>query len=253
MLCKLGKMRARERVVRGGIQTRGCVLFRARAALFFLAQLFLTLLFLSQASWALDPARSISQYVHTAWGQEAGLPPAADISTIVQTQNGYIWLATQSGLVRFNGSEFTVFNSTNTQALKYNRVEVLYEDREQNLWIAADDGVVHGSLIRYRDGTFERLTNKDGPTDTSISAICADKAGSLWVATVSHGIFRYRDGQFKAYTIPGGFRYVFSLYGIIAAWSWPPQRRGCSGSKETRLFRIAALIRFSRRTFRWSE
>ena len=215
MFRKLGKMRARERVVRGGIKLRGRVLLRA-AALFFLTQLFLP-----RACWALDPARSIGQYVHTAWGQEAGLPAAADISTILQTQNGYIWLATQSGLVRFNGSEFTVYNSANTPALKYNRVEVLYEDREQNLWIATGDGVVHGSLVRYRDGRFERLTNKDGPTDTSISAITSDKAGNLWIATVGHGIYRYRDGQFKPYTIPGGFRYVFSLYvdhhGIVLA------------------------------------
>lgn len=77
---------------------------------------------------ALDTAKAVTQYVHNAWQTDQGLPQNY-VQAIVQTRDGYIWLATQEGLVRFDGISFTVFDKRNTPELKANNIQALYEDR----------------------------------------------------------------------------------------------------------------------------
>ncbi len=61
-------------------------------------------------TWALDPNKAMTQYVHEAWTTENGLPQNS-VTSILQTRDGYLWFGTQEGLVRFDGIRFTVFNS----------------------------------------------------------------------------------------------------------------------------------------------
>ncbi|HEX4646256.1 MAG TPA: two-component regulator propeller domain-containing protein, partial [Verrucomicrobiae bacterium] len=63
---------------------------------------------------ALDPARSLHQYNCQNWTSQNGLP-ANGISAITQTTDGYIWLGTQRGLIRWNGTEFKVLNVNQPQ------------------------------------------------------------------------------------------------------------------------------------------
>src|SRR5215813_1196996 len=66
---------------------------------------------------ALDSAREIAQYSHTVWQTENGLPQNT-VRAILQTQDGYIWLATEEGLVRFDGLSFTVFDKHNVPRMR---------------------------------------------------------------------------------------------------------------------------------------
>jgi ligand-binding sensor domain-containing protein len=106
----------------------------------------------------LDPAREIDQYATDAWGMAEGLPHRW-IEAIVQTRDGYLWLGTQEGLVRFDGVRFTVFNRVNTEALRDNYVESLFESRDGALWI----GVFGGGIVRMRGGVFQNLTEEIDP------------------------------------------------------------------------------------------
>ncbi|HYL73908.1 MAG TPA: response regulator [Bryobacteraceae bacterium] len=162
--------------------------------------------------FALDPAKNLSQYVHTVWSDGNGLPKNAEIRKILQTSDGYLWLATDAGLVRFNGSEFTVFSAATTPAFKYNDVQVLFEDRQHTLWIATSNGAYHGDLIRYREGNFQRIAENEGPGSFSVVSIVSTTAGDIWFGTANHGIFRYRDGRFTAYSLPGGYSLLLTLY-----------------------------------------
>src|SRR5690349_23771224 len=83
---------------------------------------------------ALDPAKKIAQYVHDAWRSQEGLPQNSG-EAIVQTRDGYLWFGTQEGLARFNGQSFTVFNRSNTEAIRSSWVQALLEDRDGTLWI----------------------------------------------------------------------------------------------------------------------
>jgi len=76
-----------------------------RLFLMFLAGLAL-LTGIPQPLTALDPAKPVASYVHDAWDMDNGLPQNS-VMALLQTRDGYLWVATQEGLVRFNGKTFT--------------------------------------------------------------------------------------------------------------------------------------------------
>jgi signal transduction histidine kinase/ligand-binding sensor domain-containing protein/DNA-binding response OmpR family regulator len=138
--------------------------------------LLFSLLGLMSTAWCLDPNKPISQYVHTMWGSEQGLPQNS-IQALLQTRDGYLWIGTQEGLVRFNGVEFKVFNKANTDEIRHNDVRVLYQDRDGALWI----GTFGGGLVQYHNKQF--TTVQQGLSNNSITAILQDHNGDLWVGT----------------------------------------------------------------------
>src|SRR5215472_1236797 len=68
---------------------------------------------------ALDPAEQPSNYIVAHWGTDEGLPHN-QVRCLFQTRDGYLWIGTQQGLVRFDGLTFTIFNLHNTPALPDN-------------------------------------------------------------------------------------------------------------------------------------
>src|SRR5437016_922799 len=105
---------------------------------------------------ALDPGRDLSQFNRQIWLTENGLPQNT-VHSITQARDGYVWLATEEGLARFDGIRFTVFDKQNTPELRSNDIRVLLEDRGSALWIGTADG-----LVRLRDGKFKAFTTQDG-------------------------------------------------------------------------------------------
>src|SRR5262245_57915043 len=83
---------------------------------------------------ALDPQRPPSRYGHDAWLGQNGLPQDF-VGAITQTQDGYLWIGTLGGLVRFDGVRFTVFDSSNTPGLKDARITALCPSQGGGLWI----------------------------------------------------------------------------------------------------------------------
>jgi ligand-binding sensor domain-containing protein/signal transduction histidine kinase/DNA-binding response OmpR family regulator len=144
--------------------------------------------------WALDPEKSITQYNIRYWNMESGLPGNA-VTAISQTQDGYLWLGTQDGLVRFDGVNFENFNSSNTLGLRGSVIRALFRDREGILWIGTD----LGGLTRYRNGEFYTFTVETHEAPKTISAIAQDRDGSLWVASQTDGLARFSSGSFTSY------------------------------------------------------
>jgi ligand-binding sensor domain-containing protein len=89
------------------------------------------------------------KYSIQAWTTENGLPQNS-VNSITQTKDGYLWLATFDGLVRFDGLKFKTFNTTNTPEFKSNGIKKLFTDSEDRLWIISSDG----NLIEYHKGEF---------------------------------------------------------------------------------------------------
>ena len=92
------------------------------------------LLFLCGTAFALDPNKSLTQYRLDVWKETPGLPQSV-IMDILQTRDGYIWLATEGGLVRFDGVRFARFEKGHATQLKDNEIQKLLEDRDGSLWI----------------------------------------------------------------------------------------------------------------------
>src|SRR5687768_221947 len=135
------------------------------------------------------------RYLIEAWTVDDGLPQSS-VNQVVQTRDGFIWLATFGGLARFDGSRFDVFNTVNTPALRSSRFLELFEDREGNLW-AATEG--HG-VVRYRDGVFHAYSGTaSGLVDDSARYFFYDRQGRLLLDS-RKGIVEWKAPRFVPYT-----------------------------------------------------
>ncbi len=131
----------------------------------------------SGAARALDPSLAVTQYLRDSWQTADGLPQDS-VTAIVQTRDGYLWLGTQEGAVRFDGVSFTVFDRARIPSLPHNYIRTLFEDRDGTLWIATDRG-----LTRLKDGVTRNVTTFDGLSSGRVPALVQDRDGSFWLAT----------------------------------------------------------------------
>jgi ligand-binding sensor domain-containing protein/signal transduction histidine kinase/ActR/RegA family two-component response regulator len=148
-------------------------------------------------AYALDPAKSFSQYRQTIWNTENGLPTNLAVA-MTQTRDGYLWFATQEGLARFNGISFKVFDSETAPTLKSSQITSLLEDGAGRLWAGTFKG-----LHLYKDGAFVAFSTENGLSKDYVSALYEDRGGDLWIGT-SAGLNRMRDGVITVYGAKDG-------------------------------------------------
>ena len=141
---------------------------------------------------ALDPSRQLSQYVRKSWDAADGLVQNT-LQVVLQTRDGYIWLGTEAGLVRFDGARFTTFDRHNTPALQHHNIRALAEGHDGTLWI----GTQPGGLVRYRDGHFSAFGRDQGLPDTPVYTLHVDRTGTLWVGTFGAGLARWAGTRFE--------------------------------------------------------
>lgn len=125
---------------------------------------------------ALGDTNNLPEYFTHTLRTEDGLPNDA-VSDVLQTRDGYLWLATYDGLARFDGVAFTRFDSSTTPEMHSTRVTSLYEDADGNLWI----GYETGELTRYRDGHFYTTDFKAPWEPKKIQSIQGDASGDIWL------------------------------------------------------------------------
>ncbi len=122
----------------------------------------------------LDPYRSLDQFSYQTWQTGSGLPQNTARS-ILQTHDGFLWLATEGGLVRFDGYQFTVFDSRNTPALKSDNIRAISEDQQGTLWIATAEGI-----CRLKEGAFEQFGSRP---EANTLALRNGDSGDVWAVT----------------------------------------------------------------------
>jgi PAS domain S-box-containing protein len=140
----------------------------------------------------------ITGFVQQTWTAQEGLPQNS-VGAIVQARDGYLWLGTQEGLVRFDGVKFTVFDRSNTAGLKHNDVRALAEDKDGALWL----GTMGGGLARFDHGQATTYTTADGLADNTVGALVVDSQGRLWAGTPS-GLSLFHGRRFTTYTSKDG-------------------------------------------------
>ena len=137
--------------------------------------------------------RAQAQYRFDSWTTDNGLPQGS-VNSILQTRDGYIWLATFGGLVRFDGLRFQVFNTGNTKGLRSGRFIQLFEDRAGNLWMNTEGQ----GVTRYKDDVFTSFTTENG-LPRNAGRLYEDADGNLRVLT-DGGVVQWVDGTFKSVT-----------------------------------------------------
>jgi ligand-binding sensor domain-containing protein len=140
---------------------------------------------------ALDPDRPLKQHSLDSWSNADGLPQNS-VYAISQTADGFLWLGTQEGLVRFDGVRFSVFDASNTPTLTGPNVAVLLHGAEDVLWM----GTESGRVLRYAEGSFQAYGPLEGGTGSSIITLM-QAGGRLWVGT-AEGLAELKDGRLVA-------------------------------------------------------
>jgi signal transduction histidine kinase/ligand-binding sensor domain-containing protein len=186
---------------------------------------------------ALNVALDVSQYAHTAWRIRDGFAKSG-INSIAQTPDGYLWLGTEAGLLRFDGVRTLPWRPPGGQRLPSDLITSLVAARDGTLWIATDTGLAswkEGQFLRYdalagsyvgklyedREGSIwsTRFTNRwtlcsiqkarvtcfgeDGGPGAGAIGLYEDRTGNLWVGTEQpSGIWRWRPGPPAFHPLP---------------------------------------------------
>jgi len=118
-----------------------------------------------------------SAFIADSWDAVDGMPQSS-CTSVIQTRDGYLWLGTLNGLVRFDGNSMTPFDVNNTPGLPGNGIIFLFEDSRTNLWAGTDNG----GLCLIKNGVAQRIET-DGVG--KIVSVFEDDAGTLWFMTES--------------------------------------------------------------------
>lgn len=146
--------------------------------------------------WGLDPNKSIDKYLLDQWQTSEGLPGNMVVS-IVQTPDGYLWLATSNGLARFDGIKFSTIpfvRDEEISPLETAEPITLLVNQEGNLWIGSNIG-----LTCFRNGRFKTFTTNHGLSENRIRRINYDMKGNLWISFMSGYVDRFSGGKFTPY------------------------------------------------------
>ncbi len=148
---------------------------------------------------ALDPSRKIHQYIQRSWQTIDGLPQNS-AHALAQTDDGYMWIATQEGLARFDGVSFKIFNRTDDPQLGSNDIRALFKASDGSLWI----GTYGGGAAKYSKGAFQLFNKENGLSDNLIKTVYVDGSGCAWLGTYKNGISIICGGKITKLTSSDG-------------------------------------------------
>ncbi len=135
-------------------------------------------------------------YAIDIWGTDDGLPQNSIIA-MTQTRDGYLWLGTLDGLVRFDGLRFKVFDESNTPALPSSQIVSLFEDRGGNLWLGTETA---GAAL-VAGGKIQSLDIGRGSRAGRLLSVCEDARGAVWLYTADGQLCRHQAGQVQVYRV----------------------------------------------------
>jgi ligand-binding sensor domain-containing protein/two-component sensor histidine kinase len=147
---------------------------------------------------AVAGTNSFPRYSVKAWQTVEGLPQNS-VWAITQTRDGYLWVGTQQGLVRFDGIRFTPVDDKAAPELRRGFITALTTARDGSLWIAcAGTGLVH-----MKERACSRFTEADGLPTNHLNCVIETADGTIWIGS-DLGLTRLKDGKFSTFTEKNG-------------------------------------------------
>lgn len=170
-------------------------------------------------------------YVRTVFNERSGLP-TGEANDVLQTADGYVWVGSYGGLIRYDGSEFRNFSTEGI--LPSSSVRMLFEDSAGRLWIGTNDA----GVFVYENGS---ITQPDGqPRDTFLCVRgFAESADGVIYACSNSGIAEINGGVMRVYDVPElSGQTVYSVAADKFGRVW-----GAKAPAAARCFRAASLFR----------
>ena len=165
-----------------------------------------------------SPGAATAPWVVRTWQSDEGLPDNTVVG-IEQTPDGFLWVATKTGLVRFDGVRFQPFPVTAPGA-PAGGIKALVADRQGRLWVAKDYGVV----LCVDQGMTTMVVGPEiaGDGDAGDRGLMLDAEDAVWVCYTGGMVLRIRDGQVRAFSeadgLPGGGACQLTTDGAGQLW-----------------------------------
>ncbi len=140
-------------------------------------------------------AQAASGYLCDVYGAAEGLPENT-VASVARTTDGYLWVATQGGLARFDSLRFHAFHMLDSPGLPHDNIHYVAGSRDGSLWV----GTYNRGVAHLVNGRFEPVPGLLSPV---IRAILEDREGAIWIATRG-GLNRWKNGALSAYTQKDG-------------------------------------------------
>ncbi|MEO0971936.1 MAG: diguanylate cyclase [Pseudomonadota bacterium] len=149
---------------------------------------------------ALDTSRLPSQWIERHWDQRSGLP-SESLWDVHQDHDGYLWVASDIGLLRFDGIQFDLFNSETDDAFHSNDVRSIAQASDGTLWAAT----YGGGVVQRRELRFRRFGEEHGLVSPVVINVHVDRRDTLWAGTAG-GVCRLAVGEerFRCWTPQDG-------------------------------------------------
>jgi PAS domain S-box-containing protein len=157
----------------------------------------IVLLCLVHEARGLDPSRLPSQYVREEWITTSGFPGGA-VNTIGQTADGYLWIGTDKGLIRFDGFNFKFVSFTSDATASKVPILQLLVDAAGKLWLRPQGT----DVLRQLDGKFENVTYGAETLTSQITAVSKDSNGGVLLSDIANGTFRFKEDQIQKLAAP---------------------------------------------------
>ncbi len=155
----------------------------------------LSWLALGNEAFALDPSRSLSALAHRTWRSEDGLLQDT-VTALVESREGFLWIGTEAGLVRFDGASFDHYSRLSVPRFEHNDLQCLAEGTDGTLWL----GTSQPGLYQFRRGEVRSLGPGEGLPDQPIRRLLRDGRGTLWAAPLEGPLLRFDGNRFQ--TVP---------------------------------------------------
>ena len=167
-----------------------CVCIADRSALTVARLAVLWMASLLSLSAATVPSADDCPFVIQTWRMEDGLPENR-IRSVVQTQDGYIWVGTFSGLARFDGVSFRLFDTVRTSELSDCAIRTVFQDSRGTLWL----GHQNGQLTTYAAGRFTPQPTPAMWPNLEVDSFVEDRSGNVWVMNRAGWLAQFKEGH----------------------------------------------------------
>jgi signal transduction histidine kinase/streptogramin lyase len=145
----------------------------------------------------LDESRVAKEYLQQSWHVEDGLPDKR-VTSLVQSHDGYLWFGTQTGVVRFDGQKFTVYNHVNTPQFPSDYCISIAEDLDGNLWFAFASG---GRLVEKSGDQFRGFADQGPGKSFDWCKVLPSRFGGIWCGD-DKAFCRIRGEEVRYYSLP---------------------------------------------------
>ena len=173
------------------------------------------------ANLSIDPIKKSEDFSAVLYNNRSGLP-TSEANAIAQTSEGFLWIGSYAGLIRYDGNNFERIDSTGGIA----NVRHLYVDSQDRLWIGTNDA----GVFLMQKASFQQWSRAEGLSSVSIRAITEDGDGYVYASGAASGVVVFdtklklsmlEDERLKEHTIPvlrtgsDGLVYGFTQEGDI--------------------------------------